>query len=62
MRARAAPDQFLPASEGGKVYGTEFWTAVARSLPGRTAQECLDGYLASHYATVARFSAARAAA
>ncbi len=62
IRARAAPGELLPPGESGKTYGSEFWTAVARAQPGRTASECLDGYLASHYTIVARFSAARAVA
>ncbi len=56
-RSRAATGNLLPGGEAGGAYGTRFWHEVARGVPGRTMAECLDGYIASHYASVARFSA-----
>ncbi len=47
----------LPSGEAEGGYGDIFWTEVARGVPGRTMTQCLDGYAASHYSTVARFSA-----
>jgi hypothetical protein len=49
----------LPGSDAAGHYGDRFWAAVARDVPGRTAEQCLDGYIASHYSTVARFSTTR---
>ena len=47
----------LPGGEAEGAYGDKFWAEVARGVPGRTMTQCLDGYMASHYSTVARFSA-----
>ena len=55
-RARASSDRLLPGGEANGAYGTKFWREVAGGVPGRTMAQCLDGYVASHYATVARFS------
>jgi hypothetical protein len=55
-RARAASGRMLPSGEAGGTYGDKFWQEVASGMTGRTVTECLDGYVASHYASVARFS------
>jgi hypothetical protein len=56
-RARAGSDRMLPGGEADGAYGVKFWAEVARGVPGRTMTQCLDGYIASHYSTVARFTA-----
>jgi hypothetical protein len=48
--------QPAPGGEANGAYGTRFWHEVAGGVPGRTPAQCLDGYVASHYAIVARFS------
>ncbi len=55
-RVLAPSQQMLPSSDEFGHYGTKFWAEVARGVPGRTMTQCLDGYAASHYSTVARFS------
>ncbi len=55
-RARAASEHLLPGGEADGAYGNKFWQEVASGVPGRTMAQCLDGYAASHYASVARFS------
>jgi hypothetical protein len=56
-RARAAaPDgAMLRRDEADSIYGDRFWAHVAREVPGRTAAECLDAYVAAHSSPVARF-------
>ena len=56
-RKRADGEALLPGREAAGAYGDTFWREVARGVPGRPAAQCLDGYLASRYSTVARFSA-----
>jgi hypothetical protein len=55
-RARASGGRMLPDAEAGGTYGDRFWQEVAGGVPGRTMAQCLDGYVASHCSTVARFS------
>ncbi len=59
QRARlAAPAGSLLSPETADgPYGDRFWSSVAEAVPGRTAAECLDVYLAVHRSPVARFSA-----
>ena len=55
----AAPQGSLLSPEASLgPYGDHFWAHVARGVPGRTAGECLDAYLADtcDSAPVARFS------
>jgi hypothetical protein len=55
-RTRVVSGHFLPSGEAGGAYGKKFWREVASGVPGRTVAQCLDGYAASHYASVANFS------
>ncbi len=55
-RASAAPGKLLSAEVWHGPYGNRFWEQVALGVPGRTAGECLDAYLAAHSSSVARFS------
>ena len=56
-RARANPVELLPGKEKAGPHGDAFWTRVAEGVPGRTAEDCLDGFLASGLAVVGRFAA-----
>ena len=60
LRARslaAASGNLLSAEASDGPYGDRFWAQVALGIPGRTAGECLDAYLATNISPVARFSA-----
>ena len=46
-RSRAAAGRTLPLLDASGPYGEAFWARVAAGVRGRTAADCLDGFLAS---------------
>ena len=56
-RASALPGKSLSAEASDGPFGDRFWEQVALGVPGRTAGECLDAYLATHSSPVAHYSA-----
>jgi hypothetical protein len=56
-RTSAAPGKLLSSAAADGLYGDRFWAQVASGVPGRTAAECLDAYLAAYGSPIARFSA-----
>ena len=56
-RTAATKGNLLSPEASHGPYGDHFWAHVARGVPGRTAGECLDAFLAANSCPVARFSA-----
>ena len=60
-RRNASRGHLLPRKVANGHYGNAFWGRVAERVPGRTAAECLDGFLASDLKDTAYFHGAGAA-
>ena len=60
-RRNASRGHLLPRKVAMGPYGNAFWGCVSERVPGRTSEECLDGFLASDLKDTAYFHGAAAA-